>query len=201
MENSASLGSYWNNGPSGWDFPVLTEHQLWLLLISNACTSRGKNQSWNDQLHVVHTPARDVILMLMTSPRRNSAYSGFSGSLFHVFFSIKLRYLVVSKKKNPLFVWGWDIKTLPSWSPFVITRQPSDDKRWSRGTYFSIPSSHESWSEFVITRQGSWCQSVILVTDFSITLLIYVHIASARQEPHFTVIATFMILLTIKQLD
>ena len=55
-----------------------------------------------------------------------------------VFFQYKMRYLVVSKKKNPLFVWGWDRKIRPSWSPFVIT-----------------------W-------QASWCQSVILGTDFSI---------------------------------
>ena len=36
-----------------------------------------------------------------------------SGSLFHV-LPIKMRYLVVSKKKNPLFVRGWDRKIRPS---------------------------------------------------------------------------------------
>ena len=28
-----SLVSYWNGGPSGWDFPVFTEHQWWILFI------------------------------------------------------------------------------------------------------------------------------------------------------------------------
>ena len=65
---------------------------------------------------------------------RISAYSGTSGSLFHH----KMRNLMVSKKKNPLFVRGWDIKI------------------------------HHSGSPFVITWQASWCQTVILGTDFSI---------------------------------
>ena len=30
---------------------------------------------------------------------------------------------MVSKKKNPLFVWGWDIKTRLTGSLFVITLQ------------------------------------------------------------------------------
>ena len=29
--NSESLVSHWNGGPSGWDFPVPTEHQWWIL--------------------------------------------------------------------------------------------------------------------------------------------------------------------------
>ena len=61
----------------------------------------------------------------------------FCEAFFYV-FPLKFRFLVLSKKKNPLFVWGWDRKVRPSWSPFVIT------------------------------RQSLWCQSVILVADFSI---------------------------------
>ena len=37
----------------------------------------------------------------MTSPCRNSAYSGFSGSLF-IYFPNKTRYFEASKKNNPL---------------------------------------------------------------------------------------------------
>ena len=40
-----------------------------------------------------------------------SAYSWFSGSIFHVFFQYKMRYYLVSKKNNSLFMWGsfpWD---------------------------------------------------------------------------------------------
>ena len=74
----------------------------------------------------------------MTSPCRISSYSGFSGSIFLQVFPISMMYLVVSRKKNPLFMWGWDRKIRPLRSPIVIT------------------------------QQTSWCQSVILVTDFSI---------------------------------
>ena len=45
---------------------------------------------------------------------------------------------MVSKKKNPLFVWGWDGKICPS------------------------------ESQFVITLQASWCQTAILAMDFSV---------------------------------
>ena len=59
----------------------------------------------------------------ITSPCHVSVYFGFSWESFSCFFQYKMRYLVVSKKKNPLFVWRWDEKIRPSWSPFVITRQ------------------------------------------------------------------------------
>ena len=38
---------------------------------------------------------------------------GFLGSLFLIFFQMKVRYLVVGKKINPLFVRGWYIKFSP----------------------------------------------------------------------------------------
>ena len=31
--NSVRLISHWNDGPSGWDFPVPTEHQWWILFV------------------------------------------------------------------------------------------------------------------------------------------------------------------------
>ena len=55
---------------------------------------------------------------------------------FSCFFQNKMSYLVVSKKKNPLFVWEWDRKIRPSWLYFVST------------------------------RQASWCQSAIPGMDF-----------------------------------
>ena len=57
-----------------------------------------------------------------------------------------MRYLVVSKKKNPLFVWGWDRKIRPSWSPFVITQHASWCQSVILGTDFSIPPLH-SWND------------------------------------------------------
>ena len=45
--------------------------------------------------------------------------------LLGAFFKHKMRYLMVSKKKDPLFVWEWDRKISPSRSLFGITRQAS----------------------------------------------------------------------------
>ena len=57
-----------------------------------------------------------------------------------VYFKTKMWNTVVSKKKDPLFVWWFDRKTI---CPLV--------------------------SSFVIIWQVSWCQMVILWTDFSIS--------------------------------
>ena len=85
-----------------------------------------------------HVPPWRHCNVKMTSPCLISAYFKFSGNPFHGLFHYKSIYLVVSKKKNPLFVWWWDRKICPSWSPSVIT------------------------------QQASWCQSLILGMDFSI---------------------------------
>ena len=67
----------------------------------------GKAYMKNEQPHVgCSLAARQSVTSFyvkMTSPRRIAAYSIFSGSLFHV-LPIKLRYLVVSKKNNQLFM-------------------------------------------------------------------------------------------------
>ena len=85
-------------------------------------------------------PWRHCYVKIM-SPCRFSAYLGFSRSL-SIYFQDKMRYLVVSKKKNPLFVWGWDRKISCSQSPFVITRQSSWCRSVIFGTDFSNPSSY-----------------------------------------------------------
>ena len=56
--------------------------------------------------------------MLATSPR----IQDFLEALF-MFFQHKMRYLVVYKKSNQLFLSGWDRKISPLRSPCVITRQ------------------------------------------------------------------------------
>ena len=67
-------------------------------------------------------------------------------SEFRIFWkSYNMRYIVVSKKKNPLFVWGWDRKIYPSRSPFVITRQASWCQSVTLGTDFSFSPSHWWW--------------------------------------------------------
>ena len=75
----------------------------------------------------------------ITSPCR------FFLEIFFMFFQYIMRYLVVSKKKNPLFVWGWDRNICPSWSLFVITRQASWCQLVILWTDFSIPPSHSWW--------------------------------------------------------
>ena len=36
VRNPANLISHWNGGTSGWDFPVPTEHQWWILFVQLA---------------------------------------------------------------------------------------------------------------------------------------------------------------------
>ena len=59
-------------------------------------------------------------------------------NFWNPFWNMKMHYSMVSKKNNPLIVWGGYRKIRLLGSPFVIT------------------------------RQASWCQSVILMMDFSI---------------------------------
>ena len=67
----------------------------------------------------------DIIVMLKW--RHHVASQRIQDSLeaIFMFFQYKIRYLVVSKKKNPLFMWEWDRKLRPWRSTFVITRQAS----------------------------------------------------------------------------
>ena len=79
----------------------------------------------SEQPHADRTSIRDVIVMLKW--RHHVAFQRIQDFLevFFTFFQYKKRYLMVSEKKNPLFVWGWDRKIRPSRSLFVITRQAS----------------------------------------------------------------------------
>ena len=55
---------------------------------------------------------------------------------------MKMLYLTMSKKKNPLFVWGWDRKISPLGSPFFITRLTSWFQMVILGMDISIQLSH-----------------------------------------------------------
>ena len=50
---------------------------------------------------------------------------------------------VIEDDKDPSRVWGWFRKIRPEDHRLASRGLPSDDKRWSRGTDFSIPTSHE----------------------------------------------------------
>ena len=156
------------NGTTSWENLFLA-HQIWISFVLTHVRWFYLKIKTNSCMLVARWP--HICLwchckVKITSPCCISAYSGFSGSLFLKFFQYKMRYLVVSncRKFNPLFVWGWDRKIRPSWSPFVIT------------------------------LQALWCQSVILRTDFSIPpshswwILLFYHKVSAASKPDFVAV-------------
>ena len=71
---------------------------------------------------------------------------------FFMFIHSKMRYLVVSKKRNPLFMWGWDRKIRPLRPPFVITWQASLSPTLIFGMFFFYPTltlMMDSWIFFI----------------------------------------------------
>ena len=60
---------------------------------------------------------------------------------FFMFFPYKMGYLVVSKKKNPLFVWGWDRKSVP-----LDLVMPIDDPWIS----LSHPHTHDEFLKYIV---------------------------------------------------
>ena len=80
----------------------------------------------------------DVIVMLKLRHHVMSHLSVFR-NFWEPSLTMKMWYLMVSKKKYPLVMWGWDRKICP------------------RGSLFEI------------TRKASWCQTMILGTDFHIS--------------------------------
>ena len=61
-----------------------------------------------------------------------------------------MRYLMVSKKKNLLFVWGWVWKICPSWSPFVLVMPKCDP----RDRFFS-PNLKLMIASYILWPAGS----------------------------------------------
>ena len=77
-----------------------------------------------------------------------------------------MRYLAVSKKKNPLLMWGWGRKIRPSRSQFVITRKASWCQSVILGTDFSILPSQSWWISCIRQLSGNIC---VLLTVAKIT--------------------------------
>ena len=99
-----------------------------------------------------HFSICDVILKLKWRHHVASKWIQDFLEAFFMFFQYKMQYLVVSRKKNPLFMWGWDRKIHPSRPPFVITWQAAS---WCQtvilGTDFPIPPSHSWWILIIYT--------------------------------------------------
>ena len=83
---------------------------------------------------------------------------------------MKMWYLMVAKKKNPLVIWRWDRKIHPSESPFVITGQASWCETVILGTDFPIPPSH-SWWDLII--HCFWTPVNFINTTVNFTIFIF----------------------------
>ena len=83
--------------------PLNTNDGFYLSRIPVPACGKEKTNSRTSAAHWSHVNPWRHCNVKMMSPCHISAYSGFSVSPFHV-FHYKMRYLVVSKKKNPLFV-------------------------------------------------------------------------------------------------
>ena len=95
---------------------------------------------WNS-----HTWSSGNLIVMLKWNHHIMSHLSIFRNFWEPFFKHKMWYLMVSKKKNLLFVWGWDRIFCPSWSLFVITRQlPCDANRWSLGLIFlSHPHTHD----------------------------------------------------------
>ena len=92
---SSALSPWYSSKPD-WDFL----HQP---------VGKLKKQTAARLLHACRTSIRYVIVMLKW--HHHIAFQRIQNVLeafFHFFFQYEMQYLVVSRKKNPLFVWGWE---------------------------------------------------------------------------------------------
>ena len=99
-----------------WDSKSYLTHAILPRLSHEGCTHSHGSQ-------VMSLLCLNDVIMSCRASRRIQELLG-------VFFKHKMRNLMVSKKKNPLFVRGWDLKIRPSRSPLIL------------GTDFSILPSH-----------------------------------------------------------
>ena len=129
---------------------VFFSSSLFSILMLNYFIEKGHHQ--NDQNgcigiqahgHQVTLFSQNVIIMWYCI----SAYSGYSGCLFK-------KKSMVSKKKNPLFEWGWDRKICFSASHFVISRQASWCQTEILVIDFSTPPSHSWWNLILCYMMG-----------------------------------------------
>ena len=85
----------------------------------------------------------DVIDMLKWRHHNMSHLNAFR-NFWVPFFQHKMWYLMVSKKKNPLFKWGCDRKPIPRDHHLSSLSKPLDAKQWSSVRIFlSYPHTHD----------------------------------------------------------
>ena len=83
-----------------------------------------------------------------------------------------MQYLVVSKKNNPLFVWGWDRKIRPLQSPIGITQQALWCQLVILRMDFSSPPSY-SWRILINSNFDIYRNAIILKFSLSLPLFTY----------------------------
>ena len=116
----------------------------------------GKDTNWT----VARRKISDVIGTLKCRHHVNSHL------IMWAFFKHKMRNLMVSKKKTPLFVWEGDRKIHPSRFPIVITRQASWSQTVVLGTDFL---SHPHTQDILYKRE--------LACDCDISLFYCQHVS------------------------
>ena len=115
--------------------------------------ARGKDKKRiaTRRLHADCTLIHNVIVMSKWCHHVASQHIQDFSEAFFMFFQYKIWYLVVvNKKKNPLFLSGWDRNIHTSGSPFIITMQASWCQSVILGTYFVIPTSRSWWILIVL---------------------------------------------------
>ena len=105
----------------------------------------GKYKKNRTAARLPHVDPWRHCFVIMTSPCRISAYSGFSGSLFHIFSSIKWGIRWWARKRIHYSCEGEMEKSVPRDHRLPSLGKPPDANRWSSGQVFSIPPSHSWW--------------------------------------------------------
>ena len=128
---------------------------------------------------------------------RISEYSGFPEAFLHV-FQYKMRYFVVSKKKNPYFVWGWDRKICRVHRLSSLSKA-HDANRWFL-EWILIISSWTTWAIQCLLTLLFLLGFLLFVPTWenSISQTLYQPVGKITQADQITVLAFFLWFSNIK---
>ena len=101
--NSTSLVSHWNGGPSGWDFPVPTEHQWWILFVLSLYRIPELFQVFRIAINTIKWNAMKILITCAKTLRNN----------FTIFWQKTINHLKFWKQKCEFHIslngviWEW----------------------------------------------------------------------------------------------